>query len=327
LTKFPEARLRRLREFPALRNILQETRLSASDLVYPLFVTHGRKKRIEINSMPGVLQFSLDNLEVEIAEIKELGIGAVLLFGLPESKDTVGSASYKKQGIVQEAIRHIKDISPELLVITDVCLCGYTDHGHCGLLRDDKVHNDSTLEVLQTIAVSHAEAGADIVAPSAMMDGQVFAIRSALDTYDFSGVAIMSYSAKYSSAFYGPFRDAADSAPKFGDRFGYQIDPSNVRQALQEVVFDIKESADIVMVKPALPYLDMIVRIRQSSNVPVAAYNVSGEYSMVKAAEGNGWIDYTRVVLEIITAIKRAGADIIISYHSKDVARSLSINC
>ena len=207
-----------------------------------------------------------------------------------------------------------------------MCLCGYTDHGHCGLLRDDKVHNDSTVELLGKIAVSHAEAGADIVAPSAMMDGQVSAIRSTLDTYDFLDVAIMSYSAKYSSAFYGPFRDAADSRPKFGDRFGYQIDPSNIRQALQEVDFDIKENADIVMVKPALPYLDMIARIRQSSDVPVAAYNVSGEYSMVKAAEGNGWIDYTSVVLEIITAIKRAGADIIISYHSKDVARLLSVN-
>lgn len=326
MTTFPEARLRRLREFSTLRNMLRETHLSASDLVYPLFVTHGQNKRIEINSMPGVFQFSLDNLDVEIAEIKELGIGAVLLFGLPESKDPAGSASYLRQGIVQEAVRYIKDISPELLIITDVCLCGYTDHGHCGLLRDDKVHNDSTVELLGKIAVSHAEAGADIVAPSAMMDGQVSAIRSTLDTYDFLDVAIMSYSAKYSSAFYGPFRDAADSRPKFGDRFGYQIDPSNIRQALQEVDFDIKENADIVMVKPALPYLDMIARIRQSSDVPVAAYNVSGEYSMVKAAEGNGWIDYTSVVLEIITAIKRAGADIIISYHSKDVARLLSVN-
>ena len=324
MADFPRARLRRLRQMPALRDMVQETRLSVSDLVYPLFVTHGRNVRAEIDPMPDTYQLSLDHLISEIGGIAELGIPAVLLFGIPETKNAEGTEAYEPSGIVQEAIRVIKQTAPELLVITDVCLCDYTDHGHCGVIEDGAVDNDRTLELLARTAVSHVDAGSDIVAPSAMMDGQVDAIRTALDGSGRVHTPIMAYSAKYASSFYGPFRVAAESAPSFGDRRGYQLDPPNARQALQEIEQDIDEGADIVMVKPALAYLDVIARARQAFSCPIAAYNVSGEYSMVKAAAQNEWLDGRQVTLEILTAIKRAGADLIISYHAKEVARWLA---
>ena len=304
--------------------MVQETRLSVSDFVYPMFVTHGRNIRNEIEPMPGIYQLSLDNLMAEVGEVSELGIPAVLLFGIPAKKDARGSEAYEPGGIIQEAIRVIKQTVPELMVITDVCLCDYTDHGHCGVIADGKVANDATLELLAKAAVGHAGAGADMVAPSAMMDGQVAAIRDALDSGGFEETPIMAYSAKYASAFYGPFRVAAQSTPQFGDRKGYQMDPASIEQAMREISQDIAEGADLVMVKPALAFLDVLSAARDAFRHPIAAYNVSGEYAMVKAAAGNEWIDGKRVTTEILTSIKRAGADIIISYHAKEIARWLA---
>ena len=321
---FPRVRLRRLREQPSVRRLLQETRLSVSDFIYPMFVTHGRGVRREIESMPGIHQLSLDSLMPEIGEVADLGIPGVLLFGIPSTKDALGGEAYAPNGIVQEAVRVIKQTAPELMVITDVCLCEYTDHGHCGVVENGRVDNDKTLELLARTAVSHAEAGADMVGPSAMMDGQVEALRSALDDKGLAETPIMAYSAKYASAFYGPFRVAAESAPAFGDRRGYQMDPANATQAMREIEQDIEEGADIVMVKPALAYLDVISAASGAFSHPIAAYNVSGEYAMVKAAAANEWLDDDRVTMEILTAIKRAGADIIISYHAKEVATRLA---
>jgi len=324
MSSFPSMRPRRLRGVPMLREMVQETRLSARDFVYPLFVTHGRSVQQEIAPMPGIFQLSLDRLLLEIATVVDLGIPAVLLFGIPRSKDADGSEAYDANGIIQEAVRVIKQAAPELLVITDVCLCDYTDHGHCGVINDGAVDNDRSLDLLARTALCQAEAGSDMVAPSAMMDGQVAAIRSALDGASFTDTPIMSYSAKYASAFYGPFRVAVGSTPEFGDRKGYQIDPPNGNEALREIEMDIAEGADIVMVKPALAYLDVITRAKQAFTTPVAAYNVSGEYAMVNAASQNEWLDGKRATIEILTAIKRAGADLIISYHSKDIAEWLS---
>ena len=317
---FPQVRLRRLRQIPAMRKMTRETRLSVSELIYPLFVTHGRNVKAEIEPMPGVHQLSLDNLIAEIGAVAELGIPAVLLFGIPERKDAEGTEAYEPSGIVQEAVRVIKQTTPEMMVITDVCLCDYTDHGHCGVISNGTVDNDRTLELLAETAVSHVDAGADMVAPSAMMDGQVGALREALDSSEFADTPILAYSAKYSSSFYGPFRVAAGSAPQFGDRRGYQMEPANVLEAMREIEQDIDEGADIVMVKPALAYLDVIAAARQAFACPIAAYNVSGEYAMVKAAAQNEWLDGQRVTVEILTAIKRAGADLIITYHAKELA-------
>jgi len=317
-------RPRRLRSSQAMRDLVCETRLSVKELIYPLFVTEGRGIKNEVASMPGVFQWSCDLLAGEVREVASLGIPAVLLFGLPESKDDMATEAYARDGIVQRAIATIKEHAPQLLVVTDVCLCEYTSHGHCGIVRDGEVVNDPTLELLARTAVSHAEAGADMVAPSDMMDGRVGAIRRALDSAGYQGVPIMAYSAKYASAFYGPFREAADSAPQFGDRRGYQMAPTNAREALREVELDIEEGADIVMVKPALAYLDVLARVKEIVRVPVAAYNVSGEYSMVKAAARLGWLEERRTAMEILTAIKRAGADILITYFAKDLARWLA---
>ena len=321
---FPVIRPRRLRRTENLRRMVRETTLSVDDLVYPLFVTHGHGVSCEIGAMPGNCQWSVDQLEGEITEIVSLGLPAVLLFGLPETKDEVGSGAYAADGVVQQAVREIKRVAPELVVITDVCLCEYTSHGHCGIVDEGCVCNDATLELIAKTAVSHAEAGADIVAPSDMMDGRVAAIRAALDGAGHEDTIIMSYAVKYASAFYGPFREAADSAPQFGDRRAYQMDPPNVREGLREARLDVEEGADIIMVKPALPYLDVLAKVAAESPVPVAAYNVSGEYSMVKAAAQQGWIDEKRVVLETLTSIKRAGAGIIITYHAKDAAQWLA---
>jgi porphobilinogen synthase len=320
---FPAVRLRRLRRTPALRELVQETRLSVKDFIYPLFVTEGRGIRQEIESMPGQYRWSLDLLPAEIEAVARLGVRAVLLFGIPDHKDEVGSGAWAEDGIIQRAVRVIKATVPDLTVICDVCLCEYTSHGHCGIVRDGYVQNDETLELLARTAVSQAAAGADIVAPSDMMDGRVGAIRRALDEAGFTQVGIMAYSAKYASAFYGPFREAAGSAPQFGDRRAYQMDPPNVREALREVELDIGEGADIIMVKPALAYLDVIRAVRERFDLPLAAYNVSGEYAMVKAAARNGWLDERRVTLEILYGIKRAGADLIITYHARDAARWL----
>ena len=324
MSSFPQTRLRRLRELPALRRMAQETRLSVSDFAYPMFVTHGRDVRNRIDPMPGIYQLSLDHLIAEVGEVAELGIPAVLLFGIPATKDAAGTEAYEPGGIIQEAIRVIRQTAPDLMIIADVCLCEFTDHGHCGVIKNGKVDNDSTLELLARMAVCQAEAGADVVAPSAMMDGQVGALRKALDSSGFEDTPIMGYSAKYASGFYGPFRVAAQSAPQFGDRSGYQMDPANVRQAMREMEQDIEEGADIIMVKPALAYLDVITAAKEAFNYPTAAYNVSGEYSMVKAAAENEWIDGCRVTIEILTSIKRAGADMIISYHAKEIATWLT---
>jgi porphobilinogen synthase len=320
---FPVHRPRRLRRSEALRNLVRETRLSTAGLVYPMFVCPGAKVRQEVNSMPGVYQHSPDQIVEECRQVESLGLGAIILFGLPETKDARGTSSLSSQGVVQRAIEAVRKANLKLLVMTDVCLCEYTDHGHCGVVENGEVANDPTLEVLADQALSHARAGADLVAPSDMMDGRVAAIRTKLDQHNFSEVAILSYAAKYCSAFYGPFREAAQSAPQSGDRRSYQMDPGNAREALKEVALDLEEGADIVMVKPALPYLDVVHRVRERFNVPVAAYNVSGEYAMVKAAAQKGWLDEKRVVQEIITSIQRAGADIILTYHAKDVARWL----
>ena len=323
---FPWVRLRRLRRTETLRQMVRETRLEIANLIYPLFVIQGKGMRQAIEAMPGILRFSVDKLRDEVEEVTSLGIPAVLLFGLPEAKDEVGSGAYDPKGIVQRAVRAIKEARPELVVIADVCLCEYTSHGHCGVVIDGEVDNDKTLELLARTALSLAEAGADIVAPSAMIDGMVTTIRAKLDENGYERIPIMSYAAKYASAFYGPFREAVECAPQFGDRRGYQIDPANVREALREVEQDIQEGADIIMVKPALAYLDIISKVRAAFNHPLAAYNVSGEYSMVKAAAQSGWIDEKKVVLEILTAIKRAGADMIITYHAKEVARWITIS-
>ncbi|TLM78862.1 MAG: porphobilinogen synthase [Actinobacteria bacterium] len=319
--QFPEYRPRRLRANESIRSMVRETSLQPTDLIYPLFVKPGEGKRDEIPSMPGVFQLSVDKVAPEIDDLKRLGVPAVILFGLPHAKDEVGSEAHDPDGIVQQSIRAIKMHASDFYVITDVCMCEYTSHGHCGALDDaGNVINDVTLELLAQEAVSHAEAGADMVAPSDMMDGRVAAIRSALDAEGFSGVPIMSYAAKYASGYYGPFRDAADSAPQFGDRRGYQMDPANGDEALREVALDIAEGADIVMVKPALAYMDIIRRVKEQFGYPTAAYNVSGEYSMVKAAAAADWIDEKRVVLETLTGFKRAGADLILTYHAKDAA-------
>ncbi len=316
-------RPRRLRRTPALRELARETRLSARQLICPLFVRPGRGVKEPIASMPGQFRLSLDQLPQEAEELLSLGVPAVLLFGIPEHKDETGSEAYDERGLVQKAVRALKREFPELVVMTDVCLCAYTSHGHCGLVRDGEVLNDETLELLEKAAVSHAAAGADVVAPSAMMDGQVQAIREALDEQGFPQTAIMSYAAKYASAFYGPFREAADSAPEFGDRASYQMDPANAREALCEIELDVQEGADAVMVKPALAYLDVIARARERVDVPLAAYNVSGEYAMLKAAVERGWLEERRAVLETLTALRRAGADWIITYFAKDAARWL----
>ena len=322
---YPTYRPRRLRTGATLRSMVRENELLVTDLIYPLFVKPGEGLRDEVTSMPGVFQLSLDQLPAEMEELTKLGIPAVILFGLPSAKDAVGSEAYDDHGIVQEAIRVIKGCCPDMYVITDVCLCEYTDHGHCGLIdADGYVLNDPTLTLLAQEAVSHARAGADMVAPSDMMDGRVAAIREALDAAGFENVPIMAYSAKYASGYYGPFRDAADSAPAFGDRAQYQMDAANSEEALRETALDIAEGADIVMVKPALAYMDIIRRVKDEFGYPTCAYNVSGEYAMVKAAAAAGWIDEKRVVLETLTGFKRAGADLTISYHAKDAAKWLA---
>lgn len=323
MSTFPQLRLRRLRRTEAMRDLVRETRLSVQDLVYPLFVVPGRAQRQEIPSMPGIHRLSPDVAAKEAEEARKLGIPAVLLFGIPSRKDEEGSEAYDPRGIVQEAIREIKGTVPELVVITDVCLCEYTSHGHCGVVINGEVDNDRTLELLARAALSQAEAGADIVAPSAMMDGQVASIRERLDEQVFSHIPIMAYSAKYASAFFEPFREAVESAPKFGHRRGYQMDPANVREAMREMEQDVTEGADIILVKPALAYLDVIAQARSSFPYPLAAYNVSGEYAMVKAAAQNGWLEERRAALEVLTAIKRAGADFIITYHAREAAQWL----
>jgi porphobilinogen synthase len=320
---FPIQRPRRLRGNPAIRRMVRETSVSTDDFIYPLFVVEGRGISKEIKSMPGCRQESVDKVVKNAKEAYSLGVPAVLLFGIPKHKDAVGSSAYDGKGAVQNAIKAIKDKVPELYVITDVCLCEYTSHGHCGIVEKGRVLNDPTLELLSKEAVSHAKAGADMVAPSDMMDGRVLAIRDALDDEGFPETPIMSYAAKYASSFYGPFREAAESTPQFGDRRSYQMDPSNRREALKEVALDIEEGADIVMVKPALSYLDIISDVRDSFDVPVAAYNVSGEYSLIKAAGKLGWVDEERAMMEVLTSIKRAGADIILTYFAKDAAKAL----
>ena len=323
---FPIQRLRRTRRTGPLRSLVRETRLSRSDLVYPLFVTVGEDVKNPVASMPGVFQLSITHAVAEARRAHGLGVPAVLLFGIPDQKDEAASGAYDPEGIVQLATRAIKDAVPELIVITDVCLCEYTSHGHCGVVEKGtgEILNDVSLELLARTASSHAAAGADVVAPSDMMDGRVAAIRSELDNEGFQNTPILAYAAKYASAFYGPFREAAESAPAFGDRRSYQMDPANAREALLEVELDVEEGADIVMVKPALPYLDVVRRVREATNLPVAAYSVSGEYAMIKAASQKGWLDERAVVLEALTGIKRAGADVIISYYAPDIARWLS---
>ncbi len=327
MSEFPTRRPRRLRQHPKLRDLVRESSLSLHDLVYPLFVYHGKDLRREISSMPGQYQLSLDRLGEVVDEAVALGIPALLLFGIPSEKDAVGSSASLDAGIVQEAIRIIKKRSPDTLVITDVCFCEYTDHGHCGPLKEVggriDVDNDATLPLLAEQAVSHAKAGADVVAPSGMMDGMVAAIRRGLDASGFDHIPILSYAAKFASGYYGPFRDAAESAPSFGDRRSYQMDPANGDEAMREVALDLEEGADMVMVKPALAYMDIIWRVKERFGVPTAVYNVSGEYAMVKAAARNGWIDERRVVMETLTGFKRAGADMILTYHALDAARWL----
>ena len=324
---FPIYRPRRLRRNEKLRNLIRETALGPGNFIYPLFVAPGKDQAQPVSSMPGISQLTIDRTVGECREVAALGIPAVILFGIPERKDSMGTEAYADTGVVQQAIRAIKETIPDLLVITDVCLCEYTDHGHCGLIENGDVDNDATLELLAREALSHARAGADIVAPSDMMDGRIGAIRRILDDNGFARTPIMAYAAKYASGFYGPFREAADSTPQFGDRRSYQMDPANAAEALREVALDIREGADIVMVKPALAYLDVIYRVKQKFGYPVAAYNVSGEYSMIKAAGQNGWIDEPRIMMEILFAIRRAGADMILSYFAKDAARLLHGGC
>jgi len=321
VSTFPITRMRRLRRTPALRALVRETSLAASDFIYPLFVTAEKNKRKEISSMPGVAQLSVDGvLEKEVASVAALGIRAVLLFGIPASKDAGATQSYADDAPVQKAVALIKRTAPDLVVMTDVCLCEYTDHGHCGIIKDGAVDNDSTLGILGKVAISHAAAGADVVAPSGMMDGMVGAIRRALDGAGRSDTAVLSYAVKYASAFYGPFREAAESPPSFGDRKSHQMDPANVREALRECALDVDEGADALMVKPGLPYLDVLRAVRDRFDLPLAVYNVSGEYAMVKAAARNGWIEERRAVLELLHGFRRAGADMILTYHAKDAA-------
>jgi porphobilinogen synthase len=320
---FPKTRLRRLRRTGTLRRMVRETRLSRDDLVLPLFVTEGRGLREPVASMPGVLRFSVDTLVNEAKQVRDLGVPAVLLFGIPDHKDARGSAADAANGVVQRAVDAIKSAEPDLCVITDVCLCEYTDHGHCGLVENGDVANDPTLERLAAAALSHARAGADVVAPSDMMDGRVAAIRGALDAHGFQSVAILAYAAKFASAYYGPFREAAESTPRFGDRRSYQLDPPNGREALREMRADLEEGADALMVKPALPYLDVLAAARREFDVPLAAYHVSGEYAMIRAAAERGWLDGDRAMDEALVAIKRAGADLILSYAAKEVAARL----
>jgi porphobilinogen synthase len=318
---FPATRMRRLRRTGVLRGMVRETELSASHLVYPIFVQLGEGGRSPIEAMPGIDRVSISEAVEEAGQAHGLGVPAVLVFGIPSQKDDQGSGAYDEEGVVQLAVRALKDAHPELVVITDVCLCAYTSHGHCGVVLDDgTIDNDLSLELLAKTSISHAQAGADVVAPSDMMDGRVGALRSQLDAEGFKDLPILAYSAKFASAFYGPFREAADSAPAFGDRRSYQMDPANADEAVREALLDVSEGADVVMVKPALPYLDVIRRVKEATRVPVAAYNVGGEYAMVKAAAANGWIDERSTVLEALTAIRRAGADLVISYHAKDVA-------
>ena len=321
---FPEYRPRRLRRTETFRAMIRETRLAPEQMIYPLFVLPGKGLREPVPSMPGVFRLSVDQLAAEARDCLALGVRSVLLFGLPEKKDGLGSGAYAKNGIVQQAIRELKNRTPEMSVVTDVCLCEYTDHGHCGCLAGEEVDNDATLELLAKTALSHAQAGADMVAPSDMMDGRVSEIRTALDEENFHNVPIMSYAVKYASAFYGPFRDAAECAPQFGDRRGYQMDPANSREALREATLDVDEGADILMVKPAIAYLDIIARLHDEFDLPVAAYQVSGEYAMIKAAAERGWIDGERVMAESLIAIRRAGADIILTYFAKEMARLLN---
>ena len=320
---FPTHRPRRLRRTEALRGLVRETQLSTHGLIYPMFACPGKKVRTEVSSMPGIFQQSADQIVEECREVADLGVPGVILFGLPEHKDETGSEAASPKAAVQRSIEAIRKAKLDLLVVTDVCLCEYTSHGHCGVIKDGQILNDPSIELLANAALSHARAGADLVAPSDMMDGRVGAIRRKLDEKGFQDVAILSYAAKYGSAFYGPFREAAQSTPQFGDRRSYQMDPANAREALREVALDLEEGADIIMVKPALPYLDIIARVRERFDVPVAAYNVSAEFSMVKAAAQKGWIDEQRIVLEILTGIQRAGASIILTYHAKDAARWL----
>ena len=320
---FPEYRPRRLRKNENMRALIRETQLSPSQFVYPVFIAPGKNKREEISSMPGVFRLSVDQLQREAQECMELGVNSMILFGLPEKKDAMGSGAHAKDGIIQRGIRELKNKAPELTIITDVCLCEYTDHGHCGCLIGDTVDNDATLEILAKTALSHAQAGADMVAPSDMMDGRVAEIRASLDEHNYEMIPIMSYAVKYASAFYGPFRDAADCAPQFGDRRSYQMDPANTREALREATLDVDEGADILMVKPAVAYLDIISRLKDEFDLPIAAYHVSGEYAMIKAAAEKGWIDGDKVMAETLLSIKRAGADIILTYFAKDMARLL----
>ncbi len=322
--QFPEYRGRRSRSSEGLRRLVRETHVSVDDFIYPLFVEEGKGIKNEISAMPGQFRFSLDHLDEIMAPVAELEIPGVILFGIPDKKDPLGREGIKPDGVVPRAVRAIKEKHPDLVVMTDVCLCEYTSHGHCGVVEKGDVDNDATLELLGEMALTHARAGADLVAPSDMMDGRVGFIRETLDEEGFEKVALMAYSAKYASSFYGPFREAADSAPQFGDRRGYQMDPPNVREALREVEMDVQEGADMVMVKPALSYLDVISQVREEFDLPVAAYNVSGEYSMVHAAAQRGWIDGDRVMMEVLTSIKRAGADMILTYHSLDAARLLN---
>lgn len=316
-------RARRIRGKEVFRRMVRETALSANDLIYPMFSAFGNDIRKEVSSMPGIFQQSIEHIVAEAKEVHELGIPAVILFGIPETKDAVGSDAYAEHGIIQETIRAIKREVPGLAVITDVCLCEYTDHGHCGIIKDGDVDNDATVKLLAREALSHAQAGADMVAPSDMMDGRVAAIRQILDDNGFSHIPVMSYAVKYASGYYGPFREAAESTPQFGDRRSYQMDPANRLEALREAQADIEEGADIIMVKPGLPYLDILRDLRNEYAMPLAVYNVSGEYSMIKGAAANGWIDEERVVMETMLGFKRAGADLIITYHAKDVARWL----
>lgn len=317
-------RPRRLRRTSTIREMVRESTLSVKDFISPLFVKHGHGKKDPIPSMPGQYQFSVDTIVKEAEEISSWGIPSIILFGIPDKKDAVGSFAYAEDGVVQKAVSAIKEKLTDMVVMTDVCLCEYTDHGHCGIIKNGQVDNDATLERLARQAVSHARAGADFVAPSDMMDGRVAAIRKALDTEGFYDTAILSYAVKYASAFYGPFRDAADSAPQFGDRSGYQMDPANALEALKEATLDMEEGADMIMVKPALPYLDIVRRVREECLLPLAAYNVSGEYAMVKAADEKGWIDGTRVMMEMLISIKRAGADLILTYFAKEAAQILN---
>ena len=320
---YPDYRPRRLRKNENFRRMIRETKLSVDDLVYPLFVVPGKDVRKPINAMPGNFQMSVDHLVREVKKTRELGIPAVLLFGIPDRKDELASGAFSRDGIIQQAVRRIKDRVPDILVITDVCLCEYTSHGHCGMIEKGDVDNDTTLEVLAETAVSHAKAGADMVAPSAMMDGQIRAIREGLDEAGYETTPILAYAAKYASCFYGPFREAAESAPQFGDRKAYQMDPANSDEAIREITLDVEEGADIIMVKPALPYLDIIRRAREEFDLPIAAYNVSGEFAMIQAAAQLGWLDGERAMMEALTSIKRAGADIILTYFAQDAARAI----